>query len=370
MIACPTRRNTGTAMGVKQFNYRYRQTVLGVLRFFRQWHAWLTGKRFVCRALSGTSNYGGVFVNSDMTVSCNCQDIDGAGQIGSLRESTMEELLAGETASRFRHMLADGRLPIHRCAACFSIATAEREEARSLAQNYRLPNGFHVENTCNCNLKCLACCRPQVMQTRKGRFLSLGDVEVVAKTLRRMDATICGYSNLGEPFLSPNIRCELEIIRKYNPDIAIDIYTNGSLIDTDEKREAALLADRIVLSLDGVSTEMVNRYQRGGDFDRSYRNLERLVAFRDRRGRTKPSIGWLYVVFRWNDTKRDIQKAVELAEEAGVDYIRFRFARTPWYGVSWRFLLSPFFRSLGHRTDWRHREVRFSQPVSASREAA
>ncbi|HUT09667.1 MAG TPA: radical SAM protein [Thermoguttaceae bacterium] len=342
----------------KPFNYRYRQFVMGTLRFFLQWYAKLTGKRFCCRTLAGID---GVFVNSDMTVSCNCQDADGTGQLGNLRESSLEEILGGETAAGFRRGLVGGKLPIHRCAACFQLRMVTPEKAAAHAENYRLPRGLSVENTCCCNLRCLSCCREILMETRKEHFLSLDDVEVISRTLQRFGAESCSYTNLGEPFLRPSIRRELEIIREYNPGIAITTCTNGTLIDTDDKREAALLTDKITVSLDGISTEMVNRYQRGGDFDKAYDNLKKLVAFRNEKGRKTPLIHWLYVVFRWNDAKRDIEKAVTLARHAGVDYMTFRFARTPWYGISWRYLLSPFFRSLGEKAGWRHRRIWFSE---------
>ena len=48
------------------------------------------------------------------------------------------------------------------------------------------------------------------------------------------------YLNLGEPFLSPTIGQELPMLRKKNPDCRIVTSTNGVLLNTDAKREAAL----------------------------------------------------------------------------------------------------------------------------------
>jgi len=49
------------------------------------------------------------------------------------------------------------------------------------------------------------------------------------------------YFGYGEPFLSPRIHEELSILRDYNPDALITSSTNGRPIDTDQKREAALM---------------------------------------------------------------------------------------------------------------------------------
>jgi len=39
------------------------------------------GNAYYCKALSGLSSYN-ICINCDLTVSCNCQDYDGSGQIG------------------------------------------------------------------------------------------------------------------------------------------------------------------------------------------------------------------------------------------------------------------------------------------------
>jgi len=344
------------------FSSRSRRWILCGLKHGLELCAKLAGRRFACESLSGRV-HDGIFINSDMTVSCNCQDVDGSGQLGELRRAAFEDIFAGATAARFRRELAAGRLPVSRCPACFHLRVVRPSVAAARAGEFRLPRGLSVENTALCNLRCLACCRAQLVKTRRGaRFLSAEDVDLVGRTLARLGATYCGYYNLGEPFLSPAIRRELEILRRHAPEIEILISTNGLLVNTDEKREAALLADHVLFSIDGVNTEMVRRYQRGGDFERAYENLRSLVAFRNRRGAGRPCIYWKYVVFRWNDRPAAIRRAIELARQAGVDCLQLTFARNPLHGISWRFLLSGYFRSLGTRQGWRIRNVWFSEP--------
>lgn len=345
-------------------HYLSRRVVLGVLRRMREIRARLTGRRFYCLSLAGEVR-DGIFINSDMTVSCNCQDVDGSGRLGDLRTTPFEELFAGPAAKRLRRELAAGRLPLDRCAACFHLRLASRHEAQQQIDHYRLPRGLSVENTVRCNLKCLSCCRPQILATRgRGTAMALSDVEIVGQTLARLDAQYCGFYNLGEPFFSRTVRQELEILRRYRPEMHILLSTNGLLLDNDEKREAALLVDHILFSIDGVDTPMVRRYQRGGDFDRAYANLGRLVEFRNRRGWRRPRIDWKYVVFRWNDRPAYIRRAIELARQAGADSIQFVFARNPVWAISWRFLLAPFYRSLGERDGWRSRVVWLNPPLA------
>jgi pyruvate-formate lyase-activating enzyme len=343
-----------------EFSYIYRQTVMRTLRMILQGRARLTGRRFRCKALAGDPCLG-CYANSDMTLSCNCQDVDGTGQLGDLRKNSFEEIFTGEKAMRLRTALARGRLPLLRCAACFMLETMPRGTPESELTHFQLPRSFCIENTVACNLRCRSCCRLEVMKTRvNGTQISLEDAETLARTLQRLNATYCGFYNLGEPFASPRIGRELEILREYNPKMEIFISTNGHLIDTDEKRAAALLADNIVFSIDGVSTEMVRRYQRNGDFDKAYANMKALVALRDAEGRKRPVIGWKYVVFRWNDRPAVIRTLLEKAEAAGIDCVQLTFARTPWYGISWRFF-SPFYGSLARR-EGRFRNIWLRRP--------
>lgn len=348
-------------------NYLSRRVVLSVLRRLREMHARLTGRRFYCLSLAGEVR-DGIFINSDMTVSCNCQDIDGTGRIGDLRAAPFEQIFSGPVADRLRRELAGGRLPLDRCAVCFHLRLAGRQPAQRQVDPYRLPRGLSVENTVRCNLRCLSCCRPQILATRgAGKAMALADLEIVGQTLARLDAEYCGFYNLGEPFFSRTVREELEILRRHRPGMHILVSTNGLLLDSDAQREAALLVDHILFSIDGITTPMVQRYQRGGDFDRAYENLCRLVEFRNRRGRRRPRIDWKYVVFRWNDRPAYIRRAIELARQAGADSIQFVFARNPIWAISWRFLFSPFFQRLGVPDGWRTRVVWLS-PAGAEQD--
>jgi len=305
----------------------------------------LRGKAFFCKALTGDSEVN-ICINSDLTVSCSCHDLDGSGHIGDLNRQSLEECFSGKTATRFREELAEGRLPLADCARCWDLHTIDKDEARRFVHEYRLPTYVMVENTSACNLRCLSCPRERIRQIRSKVSMSLEDVRRVAVELKEAGVKRVGYLNFGEPFLSRDIGKELQIIREINPGIWIDTSTNALFIDTQEKREAALLIDRMQVSLDGVTQEMAGKYQRGMDFDRAYRNMQELVAYRDAKGRAKPTIIWKYLLFRWNDRKADLRKAVELAKEANVDSILFEKTVSPFYGLPLRSYLG-FHNDLG-----------------------
>jgi len=320
-------------------------------------HCRLTGKRFYCSALAGTSDYN-VSINSDMSVSCNCQDDGGAGMLGSLETQGLDEIFSGPTATAFRKALAEGRMPIDTCAGCGELRKIPAARAIECASQFHVPaRGIMVENTMACNLQCLGCNRRSVARTRSKTSLSLDDVRKIASTMSHHKIETLYYFKYGEPFLSPAILDELGIIREKNPTLRIVVSTNGMLLDTDTKREAAMLADLIYFSIDGMSEATMGRYQRGGSFQKAYDNMCALIAHRNSTGVRRPEIEWKYVLFNWNDRPSMIRTAVDMARAAGTDTISFWPTTVPYYGISWRYRLHPFFKTLG-QPNWKGREVR------------
>ncbi|NQU21379.1 MAG: radical SAM protein [Candidatus Nealsonbacteria bacterium] len=305
------------------------------LRQYQQTKVRLQRRAFFCKALAGQSDMN-VCVNSDLTVSCTCHDVDGSGHVGDLRHQSVAEVFSGETANRFRATLADGRLPTPLCARCCDLRTVDRGKAKSLADKHRLPEFIMMENTSACNLHCVSCPREKIRNMRSKVSMTLEDVTRVAEELQRAGVRRIGYLNQGEPFLSKNIGRELHVLRETIPGVWIHTSTNGQLIDTDEKREAALLIDEMQVSLDGIDQQMTDKYQRGLDFEKVYRNLKALIEFRDARGLQRPIVVWKYLLFRFNDRKAYLRRAIEMAREAKVDQILFERTVSPFYAVPWR----------------------------------
>jgi len=328
-------------------------------RAWVQARARLAGDRFYCAALSGLSDYN-ISINCDMTVSCNCQDYDSRSVIGDMSREPLEAIFAGPRATEFRRRLADGRFPIDTCLGCSELRRAPKAEAERRAGEFAIPRrGIMVENTVLCNLSCGSCVRSVLLQSRLRRMLELEDIRTIAGMLQRQGIETLYYFKFGEPFLSPRIEEELRLIRGANPGLKIVISTNGGVLDSDSKREAALLADHVFFSIDGPDTGTLRKYQAGGCFETAYGNMKDLARYRTGRRQSRPLIEWKYVLFNWNDRRRMIDRALELAREAGVDAISFWPTRSPRRGISWRYHLLPHFKRLGE-ANWKGREVRLA----------
>lgn len=354
-------------MDSEVLNFRTQQAFRLARKRWLELRAALAGKRFYCASLSGESAYN-LCVNSDMTVSCNCQDFDGSGHIGDLHGGSLQEALGSGRAMALRRSLAAGRLPLLTCASCADLRVCSPEEAQHHVENWHTSkDGIMVENTVACPYRCKACYRTLVRNVRRSVRMTPDDIRKVSAIVRENEIKSLSFFSLGEPFAAPDIYNQLRSIRADNPELTIKISTNGLLLNTDEKREAALLVDLVAFSIAGIDDDTMKKYQRGGSFSKVYANLKRLVEWRESSGKTTPAIEWKYILFNWNDRETMINRAIELAKEAGVDMISFWPTRHPISGISWRYYLKRSYRTMGEPRGG-GRTLRFARPETEPQE--
>ncbi len=352
-------------MKIRRFNWKVSDIVRKGLKFYLEWSARLRGQRFYCSALAGESEYN-ITVNCDLTVSCNCQDYNGSGHMGDLNKNSFQEVFFGPQAQHLRSELAKGKLPIVTCARCGDLKRVAKSQVKLMrpaaaghngngvskasqpvstptphlfaGPEPRLPyRGMLLENTVRCNIDCIGCDRQSAARIRTTLQMDMAKLSRMADLVHELGLQQLFYLNLGEPFLSPNIGQELPLLREKNPDCRIVISTNGIILNTDAKREAALSASHLLFSIAGVSDAMLKKYERHGSFEKAYGNMKALVDYRNARGLARPLV---------------------------VDAISFWPTHNPFYGYSFRYRLG-FLDHVGIKS-WKGREVDLrSEPVAA-----
>ena len=341
-----------TSNSKTRFNWQVSRVIRWIMSRWFEFRAWTTGRKYYCPALSGESEYS-ITINSDLTVSCNCQDYDGTGHLGDLRKNSFEEVFFGPVAEKFRAELARGKIPIPTCARCQLRRLPSRQ---AVAPAPELPRrGILLENTVICNVDCIGCGREGAANIRTKKTMPLEELSQMADLTARLKMERIFYLNLGEPFLSPTIGRELPLLREKNPDAYIRVSTNGILLNTDAKREAALQLSDIMFSVHGISDAMCEKYMLRGSFEKAYDAMKKMAAYRDARGLRQPLLEWKYLLFNWNDHPRTIERAIALAREAGVDIISFWPTHNPFYGLSWRYHFGRF-NQVGAKS-WKGREL-------------
>jgi hypothetical protein len=321
---------------------------------------WVTGRKYYCEALAGESEYS-ITINSDLSVSCNCQDYDGSGLLGDMRNKTFAEVFFGPAAEKLRAELAHGKIPLPTCVRCHLRQLPTRAAAPPAP---RLPyRGILLENTVICNVDCLGCGREGAASLRTKKTMPLEELSRMADLTASLGMERIFYLNLGEPFLSPTIGQELPLLRAKNPHAYIRVSTNGILLNSDIKREAALQLSDIQFSIHGISDAMSEKYMLRGSFEKAYDGMKKMAAYRDARGLHEPVLEWKYLLFNWNDHPQTIARAITLARDAGVDIISFWPTHNPIYGLSWRYHLG-LMNNIGAKS-WKGREV-ILRPENAS----
>jgi len=320
-----------------------------LLRRQMEFSARLRSQRFWCASLAGTAEHS-LSVLCDMTVACCVESFDTSSWIGNLSNQTLEECLNGPRAQQLKQNLADGHLPLLSCVVCRSLRRCPSGEAPLYEKEHGIPRrDLLLENTVLCNIYCQGCPRLRAVKLRTKNTISDEDMEKISLEANRLGLEQISFLAEGEPFYPKNVLNQIKILRRYNPAVRIITSTNGTMIDSDDKREAALLLDEVMFSVHGCSDESVTRYQTKGSFKKAYNNMKDLVALRNARGLARPIIEWKYVLFNWNDRRAMILKAVKLAQEAGVDRISFWPTTRPLKGISWRWYFGRFLKHFGNR---------------------
>jgi MoaA/NifB/PqqE/SkfB family radical SAM enzyme len=325
--------------------------------------------------------YACVHANGDVV----CSMIDGRGDfvLGNVTERSLVDILTGRRAEELRRLVlsTEGSYcpGVGRNCPLKSIPTASRDRT-PVALRF-----LGVEPTTACRLRCLTCLvrdfagdvswkdayghggasfllwdgarrmkqeaadelkrriprqrGPALLPaSRVGALFSRGrpspgrtgtlTIEVLKRVVteagpavERLD--LFGY---GETFLYPYLTEALRHVRVTLPSATIAISTGG--MDIPRRVEDAIVSERLVdwlvVSLDGCDQESYGRYRVGGDFDLVFSNLTRLY---ERTSGTGIRVVWQYVVFRWNDRDEQLNRAIAMAEERGIE-LQFDFSRT------------------------------------------
>lgn len=130
-----------------------------------------------------------------------------------------------------------------------------------------------------------------------------------------------GLYKLGEPLLNPEIFRMVKYARAKN--ISVSLSTNFSfaqdgLIDSIFKSNL----DKLYVSIDGATQRTYEQYQKKGNLQLVFDNLEQIVRIKRKNKLKTPFISWQFIVSKYNEN--EIPLAKEKAKQIGVDEISFR----------------------------------------------
>ena len=256
---------------------------------------------------------------SDGTAVCACIDAGKRMPLGNLNTMSFDEIWNGEAYQSLRRDIVEDirRRPL--CVMCPNRIPEGPREPGKLSGHHK-PRHVYIETVAACNLSCPGCDRELITGTREGQVMKRETFERIIDDLSP-HLEYLEYHVGGENWAHKDSAEMVRYAKERNPHCFTLTSTNGHYFSSEKQRREALLSgiDVIIFSVDGVDQESYVRYRVGGDFDQVYENMRAMAAMREEMGITWPKMVWRYILFPWNDSAEQMERARELSKACGVD---------------------------------------------------
>jgi MoaA/NifB/PqqE/SkfB family radical SAM enzyme len=168
--------------------------------------------------------------------------------------------------------------------------------------------------------------------------------------------------NWSEPFLNKEIYDIIDFNTRNN--IATSISTNFNVQIEPEKLMNSGL-EHLIISADGITQDVYEKYRRGGKLEKVFSNLKLLVDTKRKTGSLYPYIEWQCLVTKYNENQLSRIKQTALSKGAN----EVRFANLNFYSVKNNILLqkewlpkNPVYNKLVHNKNSSKRKHRLRKP--------
>lgn len=186
-----------------------------------------------------------------------------------------------------------------------------------------MPSFVSIEPSSVCNLACPECAIGTHQTLRKERGISL---ELYKKIIDEVKDYVFDVQLFfqGEPLINKNIDEMVKIARQSR--VATIISTNGMLLNADlSERLIKAGLDRLIVSIDGTTQEVYEKYRKGGNLDQVLVNVKTLVELKKRLKSRFPIIECQMVVFKHN--QHQVNEFKQLSKTIGADLSTIKTAQ-------------------------------------------
>jgi MoaA/NifB/PqqE/SkfB family radical SAM enzyme len=285
---------------------------------------------------------------------CGCADPYGHRVLGDARTSSIRDVWQGPVITKLREDLNSGGSKF--CGDCPLKLPLKKDQAppvRSTTVGVT-PGRMYIECTAACNISCTeACCAPEtgITRTRQSGMLDFDlfrrVIDEAGPTLGRID-----FFNYGEAFLHKRAIEMCEYIKSRFPHIYLYTSTNGLAFTEEQARRLVHSGiDEVTFSIDGATQAAYEQYRRRGQIDVALRHLRAMADEKRRGSRDLPFLNWRYILFTWNDSDEEMNRARALAAEIGVDRLCWEITDHPENAFSRRFVPgTPEFEAIRRET--------------------
>ena len=171
-----------------------------------------------------------------------------------------------------------------------------------------------VETSTLCQLNCVSCPMRLEQNAKLGKgYLSSEDFDLFLsnnKCIHKIE-----ISNYGEVFLNPELDEIIKVARRYGVELTINNGVNLNYMKEgiEEILVESEVVKNIVVSIDGVTQGVYEKYCKNGDIGKVFDNIQRINVAKEKYGTDYPILYWQYILFEHNED--EVEAAIMLAKQ-------------------------------------------------------
>ncbi|MEY4703614.1 MAG: hypothetical protein RIR96_1511, partial [Bacteroidota bacterium] len=216
------------------------------------------------------------------------------------------------------------KMTIKRVANAFLVFTSfQLSRLIGKPVQWGLPISVSFEPTTSCNLRCPECPSGLRAFSRPTGMLKNDFFRETIDEIHEHLTYLIFYFQ-GEPYLNPDF---LDMV-KYASSKKIYTATSTNahyLNDEAAKKTVESGLDRLIISIDGTTQDVYKQYRVGGNLDKVIEGAKNIIKWRTALNSKTPFVFFQFLVVKPNE--HQIEEIKKLAEEIGVDEVRFKTAQ-------------------------------------------
>ncbi|MEN9964195.1 MAG: hypothetical protein RL582_1290 [Bacteroidota bacterium] len=216
------------------------------------------------------------------------------------------------------------KMTIKRVANAFLVFTSfQLSRLIGRPVQWGLPISVSFEPTTSCNLRCPECPSGLRAFSRPTGMLKNDFFRETIDEIHEHLTYLIFYFQ-GEPYLNPDF---LDMV-KYasSKKIYTATSTNAHYLNDDAaKKTVESGLDRLIISIDGTTQDVYKQYRVGGNLDKVIEGAKNIIKWRTALNSKTPFVFFQFLVVKPN--QHQIEEIKKLAEEIGVDEVRFKTAQ-------------------------------------------
>ncbi len=188
---------------------------------------------------------------------------------------------------------------------------------------FGFPYKFSIEPNTGCNLKCLECPTGQNNITRPKGNLNFNNFKLIVDDIESIATYVTLYLQ-GEPYLNKQFFDMVKYLD--NKNIFSSTSTNGHYLSSDfAKQTVESKLDKLIISLDGTTQEVYEKYRVGGEFNKVIEGINNINHWKEKLNSRTPYIELQFIVFSHNE--HQISEVKTLGKELKVNEVSIKTAQ-------------------------------------------